>query len=122
MSKKIAQRDVAPRGGCVRVKAAEGVACLQLSILLEQENGGSAELLGQGANAEACIGCKGNLPFEIGVAITALEDELVIAGHGHHAHKSVAMLIERCSSIDAGSHGRYCLRLRRRDSQRNVDG
>jgi hypothetical protein len=44
-----------PRAGRVWVEATYGIACLQLSILLEQKDGCRGELLGERAYAEARV-------------------------------------------------------------------
>jgi hypothetical protein len=66
------------------------VAGAELAALLKQKDGGGGELLGDGAETELCFGRVGYLPFEIGVAVAFVEQDLVALSDKDCSHEALA--------------------------------
>ena len=71
-----------------------------LGYLLENEHGG--ELLGDGADAEFDVGGVGDVPFAIGEAVAAFEDNFVVFGYEDGASELAAVGILAGELVDFG--------------------
>jgi hypothetical protein len=71
-----------------------------LGYLLENKHGG--ELLGDGAEAESDVRAVGDVPFAIGEAVAAFEDNLVVFGYEDGASELAAVGVLAGELVDFG--------------------
>ncbi len=85
------------------VEQFEGVVVeMQLAALLELEDGGGGERLGDTGDAEERVGLNGETFFEIGVAVAACVDEFSIAGEGEGCAGDVVVVEESEDEVVEG--------------------
>ncbi len=79
----------------------DGIVDLQLSALLQQQDGRRRELLRDRTQAKLCIRGIRDLPLDIGPAKRLIEQRLVMAGHEYRAHESIIGRLRRHDLLHA---------------------
>ena len=92
---------------------------LELAALLQQQDGGCGELLGDRAQAELSGGSIRYLPLQVGEAVALVEQRFAAACHQHRSHECMIGKIGLNDLLHAGNRVCLGLFLRRTGSGKN---
>src|SRR5690242_10599446 len=105
MIEQMGDRDCLAVGWVVGQVGSDWLIEAQLALLLQQHNGRSGELLGNGGEAKDCIGSDSAIPFYIGEAIARDMYRLAILDDSNSYSRSLRVNLVSNDLVDFSNHG-----------------